>query len=113
MITRNENCKAVVYGNAISGGNFKSLFKSMVSNQQNLNQVGIDECLLAFRNLGVKKDNLSGEPHKIKHSNVAPYRTHQRHSTPSKYEDEEEDNDEENLRPPSHKHRVNKDKKTA
>ena len=44
---------------------------------------------------------------------MAPYRTQQRHSTPTRYEDEEEDDDKENLRPPSHKHRVNKGKKTS
>ena len=54
ILTRNENREAVVYGDAISGSNFKSLFKSIVSNQQNLNQVGIDEFLRALRSLGVK-----------------------------------------------------------
>ena len=85
----------------------------MVSNQQNLNQVGIDEFLRALRRFGVKKDDISGEPLKIKYSNVAPYSTHQRHSTPTKYEDEEEDDDEEEVQAPSHKHRVQKDKKTS
>ena len=85
----------------------------MVSNQQNLNQVGIDEFLRALRSLGVKKDVISGEPLKIKYSNVAPSSIHQRHSTPTMYEDEEEDDDEEEVRPPSHKHRVNKDKNTS
>ena len=47
------------------------------------------------------------------YSSVAPYSTHQRHSTPTKYEDEEENDNEEEVRPPSHKHRVNKDKKTS
>ena len=84
----------------------------MVSNQQNLNQVGIDEFLCALRSLGVKKDDISGEPLKIKYSNVAPYSTHHRHSTPTKYENEEED-DEEEIQPPSHKHRLQKDKKTS
>ena len=41
--------------------------------------------------------------------NVAPYSTHKRHSTPTKYEDDEVDNDEKvEVRPPSHKHRVQK-----
>ena len=40
--TRTENVEAVVYKDAIPGSNFKSLFKSIMSNQQNLNQVGID-----------------------------------------------------------------------
>ena len=106
ILTRNDNGEAVVYGDAIPNSNFKSLFKSMVSNQQNLNQVGIDEFLRALRSLDVKKDDISGEPLKIKYSNVAPYSTHQRHSTPTKYEDEEEDDDEEEVQPPSHKHRV-------
>ena len=57
----------------------------MVSNQQNLNQVGIDEFLRALRSLGVNKDDISGEPLKMKYSNAAPYSTHQRHSTPTKY----------------------------
>ena len=85
----------------------------MVSNQQNLNQVGIDEFLRLLRSLGVKKDDISGEPLKIKYSNVAPYITHHRHWTPTKYEDKEEDDDEENVRQPSHMQRVNKDKKTS
>ena len=78
-----------------------------------MNQVGIDEFFRALRSLGVKKDDISGELLKIKYSSVTPYSTHQRHSTPTKYEDEEEDDNEEELRPPSHKHRVNKDKKTS
>ena len=85
----------------------------MVSNQQNLNQTGIDEFLRTLRSLSVKKDDISGEPLKIKYSNVAPYITHQRHLTQTKCEDEEEDDVEEDVRPPSHKHRVNKDKKTS
>ena len=53
----------------------------MVSNQQNLNHVGIDEFLRALSSLAVTKDDISGEPLKIKLSNVAPYSTHKRHST--------------------------------
>ena len=111
ILTRNENGEAVVSGNAIPGSNFKSLFKSMVSNQQNLNQVGIDEFLLALQSLGVKKDDISGEPLTINYNNVAPYSTQQRHSTPIKYVDE--DDNEEDVRPPNHKHRVHNDKKTS
>ena len=66
----------------------------MVSNQQNLNQVGINEFLRALRSLSVKKDDISGEPLKIKYSSVAPYSTHHRHSAPTKYEDEEDDDEE-------------------
>ena len=113
ILTRNENGKAVVNGDAIHSSNIKSLFKSIISNQQNLNQMGIDEFLRSLRSLGVKKDDISSESLKIKYSNVAPYSTHQRHSTPIKYEDEEEDDDEEEVQPPSHKHRVQKDKKTS
>ena len=58
-----------------------------------MDQVGIDEFLCALRSLGVKKDDLSGEPLKIKYSNVALYSTYQRYSTPTKYENEEEDDD--------------------
>ena len=47
----------------------------MISNQQHLNQVGINEFLSALRSLGVKKNNISGEPLKIKYSNVAPNST--------------------------------------
>ena len=85
----------------------------MVSNQQNLNQVGIDEFLRALRSLGVKKDNISGESLKTKYNNVAPYSTNKRHSTPTKYEDEDEDDDEDEVRPPTYEHRVHKDKKTS
>ena len=42
ILTRNENGEAVIYCNAIPGSNIKSLFKSMVSNQQDLHQIGID-----------------------------------------------------------------------
>ena len=76
----------------------------MLSNQKNLNLVGIDEFLRALQSLSVKKDDISGEPLQINYRNVAPYSTHQRHSTPTKYEDEEEDDDEEEVRSPSHKH---------
>ena len=93
ILTRNEKGEAVVYEYSIPNSNFKSLFKSMVSNQQNLNQVGFDEFLRALRSLGVKKDYISGEPLKIKYSNVAPYSTHHFHSTPTKYEDEAKDDD--------------------
>ena len=85
----------------------------MVSNKQNLNQVGIDKFHRALRSLGVRKDDISGEPLKIKYSNVAHYSTHQRHSTPTKSEDVEEDDNVEEVRQPSHKHRVHKDKKTS
>ena len=66
ILTNNENEEAVVYNDAIPGSNFKSLFKSMVSNQQNMNQVGIDEFLRALLSLDVKKDDISGEPVKLK-----------------------------------------------
>ena len=86
----------------------------MVSNQQNLNQVGIDEFLCALRSLGVKIDNISGEPLKIKYSSVAPYSTHKRQSTPNKYENEEKDDDDEKeVCQPSNKHQIDKDKKTS
>ena len=86
----------------------------MVSNQQNLNQVGIDEFLCALRSFGVNKNDISGEPLKIKYCNVAPYSTKQRNFKPTKYEDEEvDDNDEKEVRQPSHKHQIHKDKKTS
>ena len=109
----NENGEAVVYGDTIPGSNFKSLFKSMLSNQQNFNQVGIDEFLHAIRSRGFKKDKISGEPLKIMYSNVAPCCTHQRHSTPTNYKDEEDDDNEKEVRSPSHTHRVHKDKKAS
>ena len=55
ILTINENGEAVLYGDTISGNNFKSLFKLMVTNQQNMNQVGIDEFFRALKSLGVKK----------------------------------------------------------
>ena len=75
--------------------------------------MGIDEFLRSLRSLGVKKDDISGQTYKIKHSSKAPYSTHQRHTAQTKYEDEKEDDNEEEVRPPSHKHRVNKYKKTS
>ena len=74
-----------MFGDAILGCNFKSLFKSMVSNKHDLHQVGIDEFLSGLRRLGVKKYDLSGELLKIKYSKVAPYGKHQRHSTLATY----------------------------
>ena len=111
ILTRNENGEAIVYGDAIPGSNFKSLFKSMVSNQQNLNQVGIDEFLRALRSLGVKKDKIRGEPLKIKYKNVAPYSAVQRHSTPVEYE--AEDIEREEVRQPSPKQQSQKAKKRS
>ena len=75
--------------------------------------MGIDEFLCALQSLGVKQDDISGVPLKIKYSSVAPYNNHQRHSTLTNYEDEEEDDNDKEVRPPSHNHRVNKDKKTS
>ena len=71
----------------------------MVSNQQHLNEVGIAEFLRALRILGVKKDDISGEPLKIQYCSVTPYSTQQRHSTPTKYEDEEDDDNEKRYGP--------------
>ena len=61
----------------------------MGSNQQNLNKVGIDEFFRALKSLNVKKHDIRNKPLKIQYSNVAPYSTHKRYSTPTKYEDEE------------------------
>ena len=61
-LTRHENGEAVVYGDAIPGSNFKSLFKLMVSNQQDLHQVGIDDFFRALRSSGVNNDKISGKP---------------------------------------------------
>ena len=109
ILTRNKHGEAVVYRNAIPGSNIKSLFKSIVSSQQNLNRVGFDDFLRGLRILGVTKNDINGELLKIKYSNVVPYSTHQRQSTTIKYENEkEEDDEEEDVRPQSHKHRVNK-----
>ena len=94
------------YGDAIPGSNFKSLFKSMVSNQQDLHQVCIDDFLRGLRSLGVKKDEISGEPLNIKYKTVAPYGAMQRHSTPVEYEHDkmdEEDIEKEEVRLPSPK----------
>ena len=82
----------------------------MVSNKQNLNQVGIDELFRALLSLGVKKDDIRGEPLKIKYSNVPPYSAHQRHSTKTKYKNEEEDDNKEVVRSPSNTHQVHKNK---
>ena len=109
ILTKNEHGEAVVYGDAIPGSNFKSLFKSMVSNQQNLNQVGIDEFLRALQSLGVKKDEICGEPLKIKYKNVAPYGAVQRHSTLVEYE--AEDSEKEKVRLPSQKQPSQKPRK--
>ena len=54
---------------------------------------------------------MSGEPINIKYYNVELYSTYQRHSTLTMYQDVEENNEYE-VRPPSHKHRVHKEKNT-
>ena len=104
---RTENGETVIYRNANPNSNFKSLFTLMVSNLQNLNQVNIEEFLRVLQSHDVKKDNIHGEPRKIKYSNVAPYCIHQRLSTQIKYEDKEEDDNNEDVRPISNKHRNN------
>ena len=71
--------------------------------------MGINEFLCALQSFNVKKDDISGVPLKIKYSYVAPYSTHQRHSTPTKYVDDEDGDDEEDVRQPSHKQQVHKD----
>ena len=89
----------------------------MVSNQQDLYQVDIDDFLRALRSLGVKKDEISGEPLKIKYKNVGPYGALQRHSTPVKYEhekvNEEKDIEKDKVRPPSSKQPSQKAKKRS
>lgn len=52
---RNEAEEAGVYGEAIAGSNFKSLFTLMLSRRQILRHVYIDEFLRALRSLGIKK----------------------------------------------------------
>lgn len=76
ILTKNKNRQAVFNGNAIPCSKFNKLFKSMVSNQKNLNQVGIDEFLCALRSHNVKKDECSFKPLKFKNDNVAPYSAH-------------------------------------
>ena len=66
LLTRTDNWKAVDYRDGIPGSYFKSLFISMVSNQQNLNQFGIDEFFRSLRSLAVKNDDIIGKPLKIK-----------------------------------------------
>ena len=77
----------------------------------------IDDFLRALRSLGVKKDEISGEPLKIKYKNVVPYGSVQRHSTPVEYEhkkvDEGEDIEKEKVRPPSPKQPSQKAKKRS
>ena len=51
MLTRNKNGVAVVYGDVISDSDFKSLFESMVNNQQDLHQVSIDDFFRALQSL--------------------------------------------------------------
>ena len=75
--------------------------------------MGINEFLRALRSLIVRNNNISGESLKITYSNEAPYSSPLRYSTPTKYEDEEKVDNDNDLRPPSHKHRVNNDKKTS
>ena len=81
ILTKNKYGKTLIYGNAIFGSNLKMRFKSMGSNKQNINQIGIDEFFRVFRRLGVNIGDIISELLKLKYSNVAPYSTHKRHST--------------------------------
>ena len=62
ILTKHKNGKALANGDAIPSSNFKSIFKSMVSNQPNFNKVGIEKFLRALRSLGIKKDEISASP---------------------------------------------------
>ena len=84
ILDRNEAGEAVVYGEAIPGSNFKSLFTSMVSRRQNLTQVDMDDFFPALRSHGIKKDDLSGETLKYKYTKDAPYKSHHHSTTPQK-----------------------------
>ena len=58
----------------------------MVRKPQDLHQLGIDDFYPALQSLGIKKDEISDEPLKLKYKYVEPYGAVQRHSTPVKYE---------------------------
>ena len=60
----------------------------MVSNQQNLHQVGIDDSLRSLQSLNVNKNEISGEPLKIKYNNCALYGVVKLDDTLLKYEHE-------------------------
>ena len=117
ILIRNENEEAVVFGDAIPGSNFKSLFKSMVSNEQDLHQVGIDDFLRALRSLGLKRDEISGKQLNIKYKNVTPYGAVQPRSTPVEYKHEnvveEKDIEKEEVWPPNFKQLSQKVKKRS
>lgn len=48
----------------------------MVSRQQNLNLICIDEFLRALRSFGINTDNLSGKTFKLEYTKNALYKTH-------------------------------------
>ena len=54
IFTSNNKGKVVVKQNSIPNSNFKLVFKSMVSDQQNLNWMGINEFFNALKRLSFK-----------------------------------------------------------
>ena len=62
VLKRNAQGELVVNGVAEPNSNFNSLFSSMVGRVRNLEQPGIDKFLGALRQIGVKSNELSGQP---------------------------------------------------
>ena len=61
ILTYNKHGQVIIKGKPITGTDFESLFKSMISPSPNLDQVGIDSFMGALHEIGVKPSELSGK----------------------------------------------------
>lgn len=61
ILTYNKDKQVIINGKPITGTDFETLFKSMISPSPNLDQVGIDSFMGALHEIGVKPSELSGK----------------------------------------------------
>jgi len=61
ILTYNKDKQVIIKGKPITGTDFETLFKSMISPSPNLDQVGIDSFMGALHEIGVKPSELSGK----------------------------------------------------
>ena len=84
VLKRNEKGELVVNGVAEPDTNFNSLFSSMVNRVRDLEQPGIDKFLGALRQIGVKRDELSGLTLQRMYSQAPSCRVSERAARPTK-----------------------------
>lgn len=72
VIERKANGKVSINGKVEPDTNFNSIFKSLFGHSEDLDQPGSEEFLAALKQLGVKKDELSGKRVHSKYIKVEP-----------------------------------------